>query len=428
MENPNNSSQPKSEQQTSKSPQPPKSPPPPPPMKGKQWQKQSSEKTTARKQYVKGEEQDSTVETSTSIKQMVKDAFQNKASDIHIRVGEIPRFRIQGQIYPAKGYENTTPEMFQKYIRENLNPRQQKEFWEHKELDTALYYPGFIRCRLNCFETLNGGAMVLRLISLTVPSIDELKLPQVLKEIIHKTQGLVLITGPTGSGKSTTLAAMIRYLNETASKHIITIEDPIEYVHNSQQCLVSQRELGLHTYDFHASLRGALREDPDVILIGEMRDRATVNIALQAAQTGHLVLGTLHTRSAVNSINRLLNLYNPEEQHAMRVQISESVAAVVSQLLIPTTDGGRTGVHDILLNTPAMQDYLYKGDEDSAIHLMRLGSMDGMQLMNQAIYEQIELNRIDLEEARKYSPEPSELDRLMRTGGFDASSSPRDWS
>jgi twitching motility protein PilT len=397
-------------------------------MRNKQFQQQNAGKTAVRRQYVKGEEQDSNLETSTSIKHIVRDAFQHKASDIHIRVGEVPRFRIQGQIYPAKGYEKTTPELFEKYIQESLDPRQQKEFREHKELDTALYYPGFIRCRLNCFETLNGGAMVLRLISLKVPAIDELNLPQVLKEIINKTQGLVLVTGPTGSGKSTTLAAMIRHLNETACRHIITIEDPIEYVHASQKCLVSQRELGLHTYDFHGSLRGALREDPDVILIGEMRDRTTVNIALQAAQTGHLVLGTLHTRNAVNSVNRLLNLFNPEEQHAMRVQISESLAAVVSQMLLPTIDGGRTAVHDILLNTPAMQDYLYKGDEDGAFHLMRLGSMDGMQIMNQAIYEQINLNRIDFEEAKKYSPDASELDRFMRTGGFDAAASPRDWA
>jgi twitching motility protein PilT len=398
-------------------------------MKGKQLQRQSAaDNSNVHRQYVKGEDRDSTLETATSIKSMVRDAFQTKASDIHIRVGEVPRFRIQGQMQTAKGYGKTTPELFEKYIQENLDPRQQKEFREKKELDTAIYYPGFIRCRLNCFETLNGGAMVLRLISLKVPSIDELHLPPVLKDIIQKNQGLVLVTGPTGSGKSTTLAAMIRHLNETASRHIITIEDPIEYIHNSQKCLVSQRELGLHTYDFYASLRGALREDPDVILIGEMRDRTTVNIALQAAQTGHLVLGTLHTRNAVNSVNRLLNLFNPDEQEPMRVQIAESLAAVVSQLLIPTVDGGRTAVHDILLNTPAMQDYLYKGDEDSALHLMRLGSMDGMQLMNQAIYEQVCLNRIDYEEAKKYSPEPSELERLMRTGGFDAAASPRDWS
>lgn len=244
-------------------------------------------------------------------------------------------------MYVAEGYAKITPEIFEEYLTEILTPAQRQQFAETKELDTAIFYPGFIRCRVNCFDSLTGGAIVLRLISLKVPSIDELRLPQVLKEIAGKPQGLVLVTGPTGSGKSTTIAAMIRDLNETITKHIVTIEDPIEYVHTSQKCLISQREVGLHTLEFFNALRAVLREDPDIILIGEMRDRITVNTALQAAQTGHLVLGTLHTRNAIDAINRLLNLYNPDEQPSMRIQIVESLVAVIAQQLLPTTDSQR---------------------------------------------------------------------------------------
>lgn len=367
------------------------------------------------------------VNSATSIKQMVKDAYAQKASDIHIRVGQTPRYRIRGQMVETENQLKVTPEIFEQYLAEILTPAQRKQFAENKELDTAIFYPGFLRCRVNCFESLMGGAMVLRLISLDIPSIDSLGLPQVLKDIVSKPQGLILVTGPTGSGKSTSLAAMIRHLNETTNKHIVTIEDPIEFVHTSQKCLVSQREVGLHTHEFHGALRSVLREDPDVILIGEMRDRITVNTALQAAQTGHLVLGTLHTRNAINAVNRLLNLYNADEQPAMRIQITDSLVAVIAQLLLPTTDSRRTAVHDILINTPAMQDYLLKGNDEEAYRLMLDDTFDGMQVMNQALYDQMLEGRITLEAALSASPDPNDLDRRIRTGGIDASNSARTW-
>ena len=362
-----------------------------------------------------------------TIKHMVKEAHAHKASDIHVRVGQIPRFRIRGEMVIAKGYPKVTPEMFEAFLTEMLIPSQRKEFAETKELDTAIYYPGFLRCRVNCFESLTGGAIVLRLISLDIPAIDDLGLPQILKDIVHKPQGLVLVTGPTGCGKSTTLAAMIRHLNETERKHIVTIEDPIEYVHFSRQCLVSQREVGLHTLEFHEALRAVLREDPDVILIGEMRDRITVNTAIQAAQTGHLVFGTLHTRSAINAVNRLLNLYPPEEHNVMRVQIVESLVAVVAQVLLPTTDKKRLAVHDILLNTPAMQDYLLKGNEEEAFSLMENDTSEGMQVINQAMYEQVLNGRFTIEDALKASPDPHELERLIRMGGTESGNLAREW-
>jgi len=363
------------------------------------------------------------IKSNHTIEQMVRDAFARQASDIHIRVGEPPRFRIQGQMVVVREHGKVTPQVFEQYLAEILTDHQRQLFEQNKELDTAIFYPGLVRCRVNCFESLTGGAIVLRLISLEVPSIDSLGLPQVLKYLSTYSQGLILVTGPTGSGKSTTLAAMIRHMNEVSNRHIVTIEDPIEYVHTSQKCLVSQREVGLHTLEFQSALRSVLREDPDIILIGEMRDRITVDTALKAAQTGHLVLGTLHTRNAINALNRLLNIYNPDEQPAMRVQITESLIAVIAQLLIPTTDGRRTAAHEILINTPAMADYLLKGNDSDAFQLMETGANEGMQVMNQVLCDLVLLGKISPDEAVKASPDPGDLRRRVRNEGYDPSRS-----
>jgi twitching motility protein PilT len=362
---------------------------------------------------------------AVTIQQMVRDAHIQQASDIHIRVGEVPRLRVRGQMVLYDKGEVITPQAFEGYLTEILTPLQRQRFAETKELDTGIFYPGFLRCRINCFETLTGGAMVLRLITLEVPSLDSLRLPAVLKDIITKRQGLILVTGPTGSGKSTTLAAMLRFLNETAQKHIVTLEDPIEYVHTSQKCLISQREVGLHTNEFHDALRSMLREDPDVILIGEMRDRITVDTAIKAAQTGHLVLGTLHTKNAQAVVNRLLNIYNPDEQAAMRVQIVDSLIAVIAQQLIPTTDGRRTAAMEILLNTNAMQDYLLKGEDSEVYQLMEEGSSEGMQVMNHALCELILTGKVRIEDAVNASPDVGDLRRRTRNDGFSPSQSTR---
>lgn len=355
---------------------------------------------------------------SITIRQLVQDAYAKQASDIHLRVGEPARYRVRGQMI-RQSQPAITPEMFEHFLAEVLTSEQRDRFQAEKELDTAIYYPGFLRCRVNCFESLTGGAIVLRLISLEVPTIDRLGLPSVLKHLVSHQQGLILVTGPTGSGKSTSIAAMIRHLNETDQRHIVTIEDPIEYVHTSQNCLISQREVGLHTHEFQQALRAVLREDPDVILIGEMRDRTTIDTALKAAQTGHLVLGTLHTKGAISTINRLLNIYSPDEQPAMRIQILESLISVVSQQLLPTTDGRRTAVHEILVNTPAMQDYLLKGNETDAFQLMETDANEGMQVMNQALCELILLGRITPEDAVKASPDMGDLRRRVRNEGYD---------
>ncbi|WP_347273469.1 PilT/PilU family type 4a pilus ATPase [Leptolyngbya sp. FACHB-17] len=353
-----------------------------------------------------------------TIRQMVRDAFAKQASDIHLRVGEPPRYRVGGQMV-LQSQPAISSELFDQFLSEILTPEQRDRFRQEKELDTAIHYPGLLRCRVNCFESLTGGAIVLRLISLKVPTIDYLGLPSVLKYLVSHQQGLILVTGPTGSGKSTSIAAMIRHLNETEQRHVVTIEEPIEYVHTSEKCLISQREVGLHTHEFHRALRAVLREDPDVILIGEMRDRVTIDTALKAAQTGHLVLGTLHTRGAIPTLNRLLNIYNPDEQAAMKIQIVDSLLAIISQQLLPATDGQRTAAHEILINTPAMQDYLIKGNEIDAFRLMETDTNEGMQVMNQALCELILLGKITPEDAVKASPDLGDLRRRVRNEGYD---------
>jgi twitching motility protein PilT len=366
---------------------------------------------------------------ASTIEQMVRDAHSRQASDIHIRVGELPRFRIRGQMVQPRDQILVTPELFEQYLAEILTPQQRVAFENDRELDTAIFYPGFLRCRVNCFETLRGGAIVLRLISLEVPTVDGLGLPPVLKHLATQPQGLILVTGPTGSGKSTTLAAMIRHMNEATARHVVTIEDPIEYVHTSAKCLISQREVGLHTHEFYNALRAVLREDPDVILIGEMRDRITVETALKASQTGHLVLGTLHTRNAINAVNRLLNIYNPDEQPAMRVQITESLISIIAQVLIPTTDGRRTAAHEVLINTPAMQDYLLKGEDGEAFQLMETDTSEGMQVMNQALCDLVLLGKISPDDAVRASTDAGDLRRRVRNEGFDpARNAGRDFS
>ena len=359
------------------------------------------------------------VGSTNTIEQMVRDAHAKGASDIHMRVEEVVRFRIRGSMMSQSEYGIVTAEQFDRYLAEILTPNQRKLFAETMELDTAIYYPGFLRCRVNCFESLTGGAIVFRLIPLDVPTIDGLALPQVLKNFISQPQGLILVTGPTGSGKSTSIAAMIRHLNDTAHRHIVTIEDPIEYVHQSNQCLVSQREVGLHTKEFAQALRAVLREDPDVILIGEMRDRISVDTALKAAQTGHLVLGTLHTKDAIGTLNRLLNIFNPDEQSSMRVQILESLISVISQQLLPTTDGGRTAAHEIMVNTPAISDYLLKGEDSEAFRMMETDTNEGMQVMNQALCELVLLGRISPDDAVRSSPDAGDLRRRVRNEGYD---------
>lgn len=353
-----------------------------------------------------------TKNSGPTLAQLIKEAFDQGFSDLHLGIGEIPRFRNRGEIQ-ITDYPETDKEVFISWLREILTEAEIRRFQETLEFDGATQYE-FARVRINVFDSLRGYSMVLRLIPLKILSMEQLRLPPVLRDICHTHKGFILVTGPTGSGKSTTLAAMVDYINREMAKHIITIEDPIEFVHQSHKSLVKQREVGMHTLKFDNALKAALREDPDLILVGEMRDKETVNTALKAAQTGHLVMGTLHTNSAVKTIERILNLYAGEEQDAMRVAISESLVAVVAQGLCRTTDGKRAAFHDILINTEAVKEWIKDGKYDEITELMKQAGFDGMITMNQSLLNLYQEGRITEETALEMSPTPNEMAQFLR--------------
>ncbi|HEY9621066.1 MAG TPA: PilT/PilU family type 4a pilus ATPase [Crinalium sp.] len=347
-----------------------------------------------------------------TMEQLIKEAYDKGFSDVHLGVGEVPRFRNRGEI-DITDYPVTDEPTFFSWLHELMADEEIKRFKETLDFDGAAQYD-FARVRINIFDTLRGPAMVLRLIPVKILTMEQLNLPSVFKDICHYHKGLVLVTGPTGSGKSTTMAAMIDYINKEMPKNIITIEDPIEFVHKSQRSLIKQREVGMHTLEFEKALKASLREDPDIILVGEMRDQETVNTALKAAQTGHLVMGTLHTNSAVKTIERVLSLYPPDQQAPMRVAIAESLVAVIAQGLCRTTDGKRAAFHDIMINTDAIRDYIRKGEIDEIEAIIPRCTFDGMCTMNQSLYKLYEAGRITEETALEMSPKPNEMAQILR--------------
>ncbi|NET09989.1 MAG: type IV pilus twitching motility protein PilT [Merismopedia sp. SIO2A8] len=351
-----------------------------------------------------------------SLMQLVRLAHEKGFSDIHLGVGKIPFFRNRGDMVRTD-YPQTSETTFYGWMKEIFRDEDIRKFRAEFDFDGAAQYE-FTRVRVNAFMSLRGPAMVLRLIPMKIKSLDDLGFPEVFKNLcIEHSQGLILVTGPTGSGKSTTIAAMIDYINRTQAKHVVTIEDPIEFVHRNHKSLINQREVGIHTTEFKRALRAVLREDPDVILIGEMRDQITVNTALQAAQTGHLVLGTLHTNSAVSTIERLLNIFDPTEQDVMRYQVAESLVAVLAQVLVQTTDGKRTAAQEIMVNTDTIKDWIQKGDIEEIEDIMPRSSYYGMQSMNQSLYQLYEYGKITEETALSASPNPNDM--MMRLKGVN---------
>ncbi|MDX2242901.1 MAG: type IV pilus twitching motility protein PilT [Leptolyngbyaceae cyanobacterium bins.302] len=347
-----------------------------------------------------------------TLAEIIRTAYDKGYSDVHLGVGEVPRFRDRGEICPTE-WPETDRDTFMSWLQEILTEEEIRRFEEHLDFDGATQYD-FARVRINIFDSLHGPAMVLRLIPMKILTIEQLNLPPVFKDVCHYHKGLILITGPTGSGKSTTMAAMVDYMNKEMPKHIITIEDPIEFVHRSKKALIKHREVGINTRKFENALKASLREDPDVILVGEMRDKETVNTALKAAQTGHLVMGTLHTNSAVKTIERILQLYEPDQQAPIRVSIAESMVAVIAQGLCRTTDGKRAAFHDILINTDAIKDYIRRGDLDEVEALIPRCTFDGMCTMNQSLYKLYEAGRITEETALEMSPKPNEMAQMLR--------------
>jgi twitching motility protein PilT len=351
-------------------------------------------------------------EQPATLEALVRLAHEREYSDVHLGVGEEPRYRSQGTMVRT-GWPLADAELFHRWLREILSPDEIEAFYRQKEFDGSHSFP-FARVRINLLDTHRGPAMVLRLIPHHVPTLDDLGMPAVLRELCTRPKGMVLVTGPTGCGKTTTLAAMINWINRNMYRHVVTIEDPIEYVHTSAESLIRQRQVGQHTLEFHNALRASMREDPDVILIGEIRDRLTLATAIEASQTGQLVFGTLHTNSAVKTVERVLGMHPPNEQDSVRQAVSESLLAVIAQGLIKTTDGDRTVYQDILINTDACRDYIQRGELDEIEEIMRRSRFDGMVTANQSLLELVESGRVEQGEALAQSLRPSELLQAFR--------------
>jgi twitching motility protein PilT len=311
---------------------------------------------------------------------------KNNASDLHISIGNPPVLRVNGDMLPLELQPLTQAEV--RHVIYSIMTEQQRSDYERDlEVDFALTYSDNMRFRVNAFNTINGPAAVLRTIPTHICSIEELNAPAILKKLSELHKGLVLVTGPTGSGKSTTLAAMVDYINRHYAKHILTIEDPVEFVHTSKKALITQREVGASTRSFAKALRSALREDPDVILVGELRDLETIQLAMTAAETGHLVFGTLHTNSAPKTIDRIIDVFPASDKEMVRAMLSVSLEAVITQALVRRTDGtGRVAVHEILLGTPAVRNLIRENKIPQISSMMQVGSKYGMRTMKDAVY------------------------------------------
>ncbi len=331
-------------------------------------------------------------------------AVKNKASDLHVSAGEPPLVRIHGEMRRIEGpaLEN---EAIHRMIYDILNDDQRKTYEEHFEIDFSFALGEYGRFRVNVFKQNRGDAAVFRTIPNTIPTFEELGLPKILMDLSRLEKGLVLVTGPTGSGKSTTLAAMLDLVNTELKGHVITIEDPIEFVHPCKSCLVNQRELGPHTHSFANALRSALREDPDVILVGEMRDLETISLALTAAETGHLVFGTLHTSGAPKTIDRIVDVFPGAQQNQVRSMLSESLQAVVTQALFMRRDGrGRVAAFEIMTGTPAVRNLIRENKIAQIPSMMQTSKGVGMQTMEASVKDLMARNLVTQEEVSFYLP------------------------
>jgi twitching motility protein PilT len=321
-------------------------------------------------------------------------------SDLHLAAGLEPRLRIHGELAPIPGRPPLAHEALLELLREIVSEEQWREYRRAGDLDFAYGLPGVARFRANFLSQENGAAAVFRIIPEEIVPLAALGLPRAIESLPHLQQGLVLVTGPTGSGKSTTLAAIIDHINNSYAKHIVTIEDPVEFVHQNRRSVFSQREVGIDTESFGAALRAAIRQDADVILVGEMRDLETISLAITAAEMGTLVFGTLHTNGAANTIDRLIDAFPAAEQAQVRTTLAESLAAVVSQLLLRTADGqGRCAANEILLKTPGLPNVIREGNTPMLISIMQSGRAAGMQLMDDALMALVDGGRVTARDA-----------------------------
>lgn len=347
------------------------------------------------------------------IDKLLKLVIDNKASDLHIATGEPPILRVNGHLQRTD-FAALTKDQVQSLCYSFLTKHQQEVLESTHELDLSYGVPGLGRFRINVYKDRHGYAAALRIITEKIPTLDQLGLPATTKDIAKLPRGLVLVTGPTGSGKSTTLAAIIDWINTHRGEHILTIEDPIEFIHSSKKSLINQREIGNDTHSFSAALRSALREDPDVILIGEMRDLETISLAITAAETGHLVFGTLHTSSAASTIDRLIDVFPHEQQTQIRIQLSNSLKAVLSQTLLPKKDGsGRCMAMEIMIVTPAISNLVREGKTAQIYSSIQTGRKEGMTTLEAALADLYKQGLVRVEDIIPKSSKADELKNLL---------------
>jgi twitching motility protein PilT len=356
---------------------------------------------------------------ANSIDELLERMVEANASDLHVTTGTPPAIRVRGEVERLEGFDPLNAEQTQLLLYRILSSEQQKNFELNRQLDFSYSIPGLARFRVNVYFQRESIGAAFRLIPTELKTLEELGIPDSLHVLAEKPRGLVLVTGPTGSGKSTTLAAIIDEINRNRSEHILTIEDPIEFLHRHKRCIVNQREIGPDATSFADALRAALRQDPDVILVGEMRDLETISTALTAAETGHLVFGTLHTQSAPSTIDRIIDVFPAEQQEQVRIQIANSLQGVVTQALLPTADKvGRVPALEILLPDDAVRNLIRQGKVEQIYSVMQTNTGRGMQTMEQSLGDLIMRRVVELEVGLSRSSRPSQLIGLLERSGF----------
>lgn len=353
-------------------------------------------------------------EQTVRIEALLDEVVRKKGSDLHLQVGLPPIIRVDGKLTPVQGTDVLNEEGVEALVFAILDEEQKQVLLKDKEFDFSFAYGDLGRFRVNAFHERGNLAAALRLIPNDILTIEQLGMPQIVGNFAKYPRGLVLVTGPTGSGKSTTLASLVDKINTESSQHIVTIEDPIEYTHKSKKSVVVQREVHYDTFSFSAALRSSLRQDPDVVLIGEMRDLETIAAAITIAETGHLVFATLHTNSAAQSIDRMIDVFPPHQQPQIRSQLANILQAICSQRLIPAIGGGRVAAAEILVATPAVRNIIREGKSHQLEAVIQTGAEFGMQSMDKTLVSLIQAGTISYEEARNYAVDLDELDRLMR--------------
>ena len=354
---------------------------------------------------------------SVHIDALLAEVSARKASDLHIGTGLPPSLRIDGELHPLSEYPSLSSEDLEDAMNHLLKQEEMQVFRKNREYDFSFSFRSAsgeeARFRGNAYFESGKMTLALRLIPMKIRTMDELKLPETLKQIASHRRGLFLVTGPTGHGKSTTLASILQEINMTRREHIITIEDPIEYIYVSDKCIVHQRQVGIDTGSFSEALKRALRQDPDVILIGEMRDLETISAAITAAETGHLVFGTLHTQDAAQSVDRIIDVFPPHQQQQIRIQLSSVLVGICSQQLLPCPGGGRTVVTEILLANPAVRNCIKEGKTNQIKTLIQTGSNSGMRTMEQSLADKVNEGILSLDVALAYAYDPKDLQRII---------------